>query len=275
MKRNKLFLPASLFPEYNNAVDRYMMASKIFNGGAEKVPSVHTIFFDRRGIEAYILELEGDEESGKFIKGSEVVLARIPTEKAKLSEIAMRFENYKVNRVNQGFEEPKVYPKELLSEYYEVNARLDVYCGELEELKKHLDEFKDEVEQESTEDVLKWGLRGFSKLRHGVIEKIDGQKCSITDSGVVIIDDIRSPYDHMAVSDYRKLAKQWNLDRADADRKKLLRNQQQAKSEGKQIPQALPVKSMLRVSINNLPKWPDWAKNYKEVVNDDSTFTTK
>jgi hypothetical protein len=217
--------------------------------------------------------LEGDPDSGKFIKGSEVVLARIPTEKAKLSEIAMRFENFKVNRVNQGFEEPKVYPKELLSEFYEVNARLDVYCGELEELKKHRNEFEDEVEQESTEDVLKWGLRGFSKLRHGVIEKIDGQRCSITDEGVVIIDDPRSPYDHMAVSDYRKLAKQWLTDRVDADRKKLLRLQSEAKAKGEQIPQAHP-KSMTRISINNLPKWPDWAKSYKEVVNDDSLSTT-
>jgi hypothetical protein len=275
MKRNKEFLPATKFPEYNKAVDRYMMASKVFNGGADKIPSVHTVFFDKRNMEAYMLELSGDPESGKYIKrGGEVVLALIPSHKARLNEIAKQFEKYKVNRVNQGFEEPSEMPKELLSELYDTSAKLTVYEGEYEELSKHLSEYADEEHENDDDKVLQWGLRQHGKLRNNQLESIDSQRCSQTEDGIIIIDDARSPYNGMAVSDYRKLARQWQLDREDADRKKLLRVQAEAKEKGERIPQALPVKSMHRVNINSLPKWPEFAKTH--LINSDSdSFITK
>jgi hypothetical protein len=271
MKRS--FLPIKDYPVYNNHVDMLLLASKIFNGGSEKIPSIHTIFFDRKGIEYYILELEGDPETGKLIKDKSVTSARIPAEKARLNEIEKQYEKYKYQRMQGGFEEPTEMPLELLNQWYLTHARLSVYTAELEECRKHLDEFTDKVDEESASKVLQWGLRGFSKLRDGQISLLDGQHCSMTDDGIMIIDDERSPYSGMACSDYRKLAKQWISERDDADRKKLLRVQQAAREKGETIPQALPTKSMVHVSINHLPKWPEWAKNFRTKVTNDSTIT--
>lgn len=268
MKRNKEFLPATKFPKYHNLVDRLMLASKIFNGGAEKIPSIHTIFWDKKGIEAYMMELSGGE-SGKIIKNGEVMLGRIPAEKARLNEIARQFENYKVNRVNQGFEEPQSLPIDLQNEYYETHARLTVYESELEELTKHLSEYVDEEEAKDDDKVLQWGLRGFSHLKNGICEEIDGQKCDFIGDVLCIV---KSPiYAGLSLPDYRKLSKNWLLEREDYARKKLLRIQQEQKLAGKPIPEQLPASSMKRVNISSLPKFPEWAINHLINIESDSS----
>jgi hypothetical protein len=272
MKRT--FLPIKDYPVYNDYVDKFLTQSKIFNGGSQMSTS-RKEFFDKKGTEQLIIELEGLDD-GKYRRNGEVILALIPQQKALIGKIQMDFERYKINRINQGYSEPDQMPKEMLDSYYAAEAKLTVLIAEAEEAHKRLTELlKDDPREIDEEKILQFGLRCFTKMHDGIVYKIDGQHVSQLDSGLLVVDDPRSIYDGIDLPSYRKLAREWQLQLQENDRKKLLRLQSEAKAEGKQIPQALPVKSMHRTSINSLPKFPSWAKNHKEIITYDSTSLSK
>jgi hypothetical protein len=62
----------------------------------------------------------------------------------------------------------------------------------------------------------------------------------------------------MLVSDYRRLAKEWQEQRRKAEDEAFKLLQEQYREQGLPAPKP-PVKSPSRVSKSSFPKWPEWA----------------
>jgi hypothetical protein len=216
--------------------------------------------WDKGNIIYHIAELEGDQE-GKYIHSGTKMTALIPLIQKKLSDLENMFAEHKKNRIKQGFNPSDIMPKEMMNEFYTLHARLFVYETEVEFLKKQLSEFVEKEEAESDSKVLIYGLQGYGKLSGGVLSTIDGQKVEEID-GIMVIVDKRSPYHGMSVPDYRELTRQWQADRKEADRQKLLRLQDEARAKGNLIPKQLPVQSPHKVSRASLLAWPTGVRNY-------------
>ncbi|MBN1181803.1 MAG: hypothetical protein JXB49_05905 [Bacteroidales bacterium] len=238
---------------YNEHYNMLRLSSQILNGGSIR-PSIHMIFWDKQSILGMILELEGNEQ-GKYFKSGELRYAKIPIVQEQLKSIKNRFYEYQRQKRNEGFEQTDKYPPFLERERLLTEAQLDVLKEELTELNRRLSTYTDQEKTESDSKVLAYGLRCHCKLKDGRIFTIDGQYVKEI-NGVMTINDQRSPYDKLPVSEYRQLAKQWLSDRKEADRKKLLRLQEQAKAENKPIPQSLGVSAPSKIARASLPKCP-------------------
>jgi hypothetical protein len=240
---NRKFLPIKDYPLYNDTVDRLMLQSAVLNSGSDTRPSVHTIFWDETTVRGYLMEIEGDKD-GQYFQSGEYYTAKKVKVLVELKKIEDAFVRYKKRRLGEGYEEPTEMPNEMLNEYYTWQARLTVLEAESEFLHKKLKEYTDKKQSEDDNRVLAFGLQGHGKF-HGirasnpdlenVLREMDGQKIAFSAEGVLIISDSRSPYNGMAVFDYRKLCDEW---RKDLTKKKILRSFR--------------------------PAWPTGAKNYLE-----------
>lgn len=247
MKRQ--FLPIASYPAYNEAVDLYMRNSKVYNSGSEQVQRT---FWDRSSIESKIFEIENN---------------LIPAVEQKVKDIENSFDDYKQKRIRTGHEEPTSMKPDMLREWYKTIARLTVYRGEVEELRKWLKEYSDHDQMIEDSKVLAYGLRGYGVF-HGtrasnptlvdVLKEIDGQRCELTDDEVLIIRDDRSPYNGMLVSDYRRLSREWLQERSKAEEQAFKLLQEQYEEQGLPVPKS-PAKAPSRVNKSSLPKWPEWA----------------
>ena len=233
------------------------------------MPDLHSVFWDKASITSNLLEIIGNDE-GTYLRRRVPTKAYKPLLLQKIADLEASFVRYKKDRLRLGYEEPTVMPPDMLNKYYLLQAELTVLNEEVKELNKRLAEYKDLDDIEGNRNVLAYGLRGYGKC-HGlkcgnpelvnILKEIDGQRCELTDEGLLIIDK-RSPYSGMLVSDFRKLAKEWQIQRQkeEAERFKLL--QEQYKEQGLPVPQEPPVKSPSKVPMSSLPKWPEWAINY-------------
>jgi len=255
---------------YNNFYCRYQNESSILNTGRNEIPSAHSIFYDRENIKIELLRRIGDQK-GQYFKEGRQSTAYIPFVEMKLAEIEERFENHKRHRVNEGYIEPKEMPKELLKERLQFEARLDVLNGECDILQKKLKEYADIEEIESASHVLEYGLQGSGHF-HGtkasdpdlinVLKEIDGQRITQTESGLLIINDKRSPYSGMSVADYRSLCNVYKEQLRAADKAKLKQLQIESKERGELVPEHLPFRTPHKVSLKSLPAWPEGVKNH-------------
>jgi len=248
-------------PQYNNLVDRLMVLSDILNGGRERVPSAFTQFWDRNLCASTLLELEGQAD-GRYTKKGLLTTAVKPYVEAQLRELEERFDEFKKTRVRQGFPLPTEMPSNMIHTKNQLEARLTVLDEEIRELKRRLAEFAKPEAEADDRNVLQYGLMESGKLRDNKLVKIDGQTVAENPDMIMVIHDDRSPYNGMAVADYRQLARQWRQERkrrADEEFKQL---QERCKAEGKSISQTPPIVAMKKVSKNSLPKWPDWAENH-------------
>jgi hypothetical protein len=109
------------YKPYNDKFDMLLIQSNILNTDA--VPSVHTILWDKRTIEAFTNELE---------------TVTIPNLKSKLAEVIEKFERYCTQRVSQGHARPTLWPPAMLTERVEIEAAIDVRGRELEFLQDKL-----------------------------------------------------------------------------------------------------------------------------------------
>ena len=257
MKRT--FLPINDFPAYNNALNYLLVNSNILNTGND-LPSVHSEFWDKQNIIFHIAELQGDSD-GNYIHQGSKLKALIPLTQVKIDVLKKKFEEIKKVKVKQGYAAPQIMSKEIMDEFYSLNARLTCHEAELEFLKKKLEEYTDKDQKEDDNLMLVYGLQAYCKLYENILISIDGQKVSEID-GIMVIDDKRSPYHGLAVEHFRELVKRYQADRKKANQEKLLRMQEEARSKGNFVPKQLPVKSPSRVSISSLPPYPMEYKNY-------------
>jgi len=227
----------------------------------------NAFFFDEGNIKGLILELEGsqgsevpEKQKGKYSLGNTWRIAVIPYLENELKEIEKRFEYFKKERVKQGYEAPLKMPPEMEAEYLKLSAQLSVRKEELRFLKEELKKIKKTRENSENKNVLKFGLRCSGQLQGGILKMIDGQNCDFVD-GVLCIVDHRSPYNGMAVSDYRKLAAKWRVEKHEEEIKKLVRLQKEARERGEPVPLTLPV-GVEEVPKEELPEWPEWAENH-------------
>lgn len=249
-------------PTYNHLVDKLMVLSDILNGGRERVPSAFTQFWDRNLCSSVLLELVGEAADGKYMKKGLLTTAVKPYLEAQLMELEQKFEQYKKDRIRQGFPMPTEMPGDMLKEKYGLEARLTVIDEEIRELRRRLDEFRQPEQEADDRHVLQYGLHEHGKLRDNKLVTIDGQRVAENPDMVMIISDDRSPYNGMAVSDYRQLARQWRADRKRMADEAFRQLQERCIAEGKPVPQAPPITSMRKVSRASLPKWPEGVVNH-------------
>lgn len=261
------FTPAAKFPEYNEAVDRGMVNSQILNGGS-MLPNGHSTFWDEQNTKAVLMEIIGDQQ-GYYHQSGEKKMAKKPYLLSRLEMLDKQFERLKKDSLQMGYPMPTEMPREMKSEFYNLKAQLTVAEEEIKELRTRLKVYADQKQEKEEGKVLMYGLRGFCKthgLRSGDPElcnrlaEIDYQKVSMNDEGFMFIDDKRSPYNGMLVTDYRKLAKQWWDELKKIQQEKLTRLNEERKAEGHPPLMESPWSTNCKFDKASLPVWPEWAK---------------
>lgn len=270
MIKNKLYLKDPKCKIYSETIDRLMLQSQILNGGNMQ-PNICTIFFTRENVKALLYQIQGNAE-GLCGTGIDSGVAKIPFVEMRLSEIDNQFKNYQKQQVLQGKSNPTEMPQNLLNERLKFEGQLFILNTEIEELNRRLKTFADAENVISESKVLQYGLICSGAL-HGIgtgyyesskaRAELDSQFLTMVPEGFLIIDDTRSPYDQMKVSDYHKLAKQWVKDRLERELVKFKALQATCKAEGKPIPQQQAVTARKKVSKDSLPKWPEYAIKYE------------
>jgi hypothetical protein len=242
------------------------MESNILN--QESKPNVNSVLFDKTNIQTEIQKINNEK-----------VRNSLPDLQNQLDDLEQEFKYYQKERIGQGYEKPLSMTQEQLERKWEIEARIDIVTEEIEILQDKLKNINEKVVKESNANMLRYGLQCASR-NHGlnqpndklinVMKEIDGQTVSMCPEGLLIITDEASPYNGMAVSDYRKLSKQWHADRLKKDEELLLKLQKEAKANGDPIPRATEQSFNRTVSKADLPKFPDWAKKYSmKVVEED------
>jgi len=270
---------------YNDFYCKFQVESSILNSGSETIPSAYTILWDKQNLEAELRRIVGDKK-GLYAQGRESYIAFIPSVEMRLQEIADGFKGYCRQKINQGHEKPTEWPKELLTEKLQNEARLDVLQGEKEKIEKRLKQLNDVVTKVDDSKVLQFGLicsgsfHSIGTPRYAperAKAELDGQYLTMVPEGFLIIDDPRSPYHLMKVSDYHRVAKQWVKDRMQADKEKLLIMQAKAKENYEPLPQSTGLNLSGKIDKKDLPKWPDWAIKYEpeKSITDDKIKRTK
>ncbi len=256
------------YPIYDDLFDRKRLESNILN--YDPIPSIHTIIEDKQNLQSLLLERVGDEE-GNYYRSGIARRAFLPMIRSKLYAIHVQFEIIKETFVKRGFEKPTTLPNDLRDKQLRLFAEEDVTLEEIETLELKIKNFTDREQEEDNSRVLEYGLKcsghfwGFKAPTEEMVNQLhdlDGQLITMHPDGFLIIDDKRSPYDGMKVSDYHKLAKAWTMERLKSDGEKLKRLQKEAKEQGHPVPSQLKASSSKKVDRNSLPKWPSWAQKH-------------
>lgn len=268
------------YQTYTDFYIRYKMSSRVLN--PNDVPGMDSIFFDKENITTELLTRIGDQH-GKYMRGGSEQTAYITYLELRLAEIDKRFKAYQKQRVNTGYPEPTEMPKELLKEKLNYQARLDVTDVEIEFLTKKLKAFTDAEENKTDGEVLEYGLLGNGRY-HGthatnpdlinVLKEIDGQRITQTSSGLLIINDLRSPYSGMSVTDYRELCAVWYQQDKIHRNRKLKALKARAKEEGLPVPSHLAARAPCKVSKSSLLTWPEGVRNWLEDPEEDSSSSS-
>ena len=155
---------------------------------------------------------EGDEDGQCNLPEQD--LGYIPAQHQHLADIDQKFKDIQQTAINEGKYPPDEMPPELFREKLLAEAKIDVMTEELEEIVKMIKNYVEPVKELENEKVLKYGPCGTGRLRFGIVNIIDGQKCGQTSKRLLIIKDPLSPYNGMAVADYSmKVVKPWTIAR--------------------------------------------------------------
>jgi hypothetical protein len=252
---------SSLAPEfktYSDYFDKYLIESTILNDRNQRI-NIHTQFADLNGMKSTLYQLQGDEKGRYTNSWGEEVYSFIRSAENQLSEIKIRFESYVNNRVAQGHAKPTQWPPELLKERLRLEAHIDVMNREAEWLRYAINNYKEKEAVKRSSKVLEYGPRGNGTLRNGQLCEIDGQLTAFKDD-VLIISDPASPYNGMAVSDYRDhVVKPWTADRRKA---MIEKEQQRAQDLLKKGKSDIEVHlSRRKIHPSSLPPWPECVPN--------------
>jgi hypothetical protein len=255
-------------PVYTDALNRFRQASRILN--RDFIPDLHSVIEDRQNLEGLLLERQG--EGGVYFRGKEQRTAYLPAIRAKIRDVEVQFKRVQEQLIKSGYEKLEEMPIELQNEKLKLLAEETICLEEIDLLEQKIKIFADSEQHIDDGHVLEfglkcsghfWGSKTSNWEMKNQLHDLDGQLISMHKQGFLIIDDKRSPYNGLKVSDYHKLAKQWTMDRLIADKERLKRLQAEAKAEGKPVPSMLPLHGTKRVDKNSLPAWPEGAVNYK------------
>jgi hypothetical protein len=252
-------------PLYDNLIVKFRNGSSILN--PEKIPSVHSIMWDRSTLLSYLRTYKGSEKDGTY-KGSEkeYVMAIIPGIEEQLKALEDAFAGYQLQRTDQGFAKPEDWPKELLDKKLQLEAKLDVAKEELAKIEGKLNSMREKEENADDSKVLKYGPVCTGRLFQGILVELDSQIIGKIDD-TLIIRDKRSPYNGMAVADYRDLSRRWLAEIRRADAEILKQRQAKALSEGRPVPRShSSISPVTRVKRELLPMWPVGIQNYLETI---------
>lgn len=258
MGSKRRYHPIGREPVYDHFFDLFRVSSQILN--RDTFPSSSSVFFDKQGLLNEMRRIQGDE-NGEFTINDQKNPAEIPLIKAKLRMIDETFTAYCKQRVNSGFAKPDKMPIEMHEMQMKLFARLDTLIEELEEVENKLKSITEVERKEDESMILCYGLRGFGKLRGGVLVMLDYQRVIQNNDGLLII--ANGPYKGMLVTDYRVLINRYQSERKEAERKQLLQLQERAISENRPVPKNLPIASMRKVSVGSLPPFPKDFKKYE------------
>lgn len=244
-----------LHPVYDKRFDRFRINSQIINSG-NTFPSVSMIIWDKGAIALELKKLQDEV---------------IPSIANRLRNIDNEFARYQKMRVAQGYSQPTQMTIENYENKMVLEAQYDVCLEEAEDLEKKLESYLQAEQREADTHMLEWGLNEVSKL-HGLqasdptmtdcLKSIDGQKVEFTADGVLIINDEKSPYSGMAVSDYREMAKEWRANQRRKEMEKFKLLQQSYAEQGLVAPSTPHASAPRKVARGPLPKWPDKVRNY-------------
>jgi hypothetical protein len=230
---------------------------------------------EKSGLQSALNIIKGDEE-GRYFSASErkSYPAQRTELKAEIAACEKEFERFQTQRVNAGYRRTETWPQLLRERKLKLEAALIVCEEEISELKKRILSFVEKVEAEEDRNILKYGPRGSGRLRNGKLCEVDGQRV-VEINGRLIIDI--GPFDGLEVSCYMDVVDAWKAELRRQDAEKLALLQAEAKRFGKDIPKALPFKSLKTVNVNSLPGWPVdretglAARNWKKHVVEESS----
>lgn len=197
-------------PFYDKRHDAFRVSAPMLNAKV-RAESIRFCVFDvtnKESLSVLRAEWMGNER-GEYERNNEPCPAYIPAVEHALKELERQLEQYQQTQVNTGHARPGE-PVEMYRKRLELEAKLDCYLEELEQIEKWL-EFAVEVKEHETDvDVLHRGPRGGGKLLHGFLHMVDGQRCEQV-NGIITIVDERSPYNGMMTADYYgSVVKPWH-----------------------------------------------------------------
>jgi hypothetical protein len=258
-------------PIYDETFNRELAASNILNPNPDEKPSVHTEIWDKRNIEANVRIFEGTE-NGFYYKNGEKLRCYLGSIEDILTDIDKKFEDWKQERINLGYEPSETMPENLLNLKDTWRAKYEVRILELGRLRQMLKSFTDSETEKEDENMLRFGMICSCKLEGGVVKRIDGQpvisKTIDKNQSILIIS--RGPFAGLSVVAYRKLAEIWKADQEVKAQEELKKIQERQAQLGLPISQSPPSTFGMRVALESLPKFPPDEINYlQEKVNED------
>lgn len=211
---------------------------------------------DKRGMQHELYNLCGDDKGRIKVDQYTDGLALIPDVEEQIRNLHWKFEDYCKRKEREGFEVPDKMPPEMHNELMKLQARLDVYNLEKEALEQRLSE----IQSVENPDCLKFGPVGSGQLLNGDLVAIDGQRVERL-NGKLVITEPGSPYQGMAVVDYRKLVSDPWLKQQN-DKLNALIKQRQEEFKLKGFSDIVIPTRRRSISKESLPKWPEGVINY-------------
>jgi len=246
------------YKQYNDFFDRFLLNSNILNGGNQAI-SVHTEFHDLVTLKRILVQLEGDETGRYKSHSGETVFSSISLAKKKLAAVQNQFDSYCDTKEAQGHARPKSWPSHLLEERLRCEAKLDVTLREAEAIRDRIAQYQALENTEHIKGVLAYGPLGNGRLRDGILVEIDGQTCDYKNDTLIIFDSA-SPYNGMAVSDYREfVCKPWLEERRRWQAEKERKRAQEILEKGFSDIEIRLGKRKIDKSC--LPAWPECVPN--------------
>lgn len=203
--------------KYDSILRRLRLESELLNGGNKSATMATLNRVDKTHLEYIKTQLIG-ENGGGTVKDEareipsyhgiyrdeekETYLATIPLIEKQLKQLERQFEAENQIRINTGVKPMEEMPSYLLEEKVTMEAKLDLYKEELDEVERLLSEMDKKQEKIHNEKIKNLKPIGIKKLKGGIVSIIDGQNVSITIEGFLIINDPASPYHGVFVDDY-------------------------------------------------------------------------
>jgi len=268
MSRRKIYQDTGNqdYKTYSEVYDNLRLRSDILKNRS----GMHINLNDERGLLSELNQLIGTKD-GKWLyaEANTWKIAAIPAVLQELIELEKQFQRYRQQRINNGFamipDSPESYPPELKKKLQTLQAKEDVFNEEVSFLTKALEVYANSKKVEQDRSVLKYGCKQVAKGggELGSIRIIDGQNVSLI-GGIPVINDSQSPYDGMAVMDYRSvICKLFQVQRNQIKVIRLAKAQQVAKEAGEPIPTDVSL-GIVAVSRASLPAWPSGVTNHKK-----------
>lgn len=257
---------------YENFYDRFFAQSNILHEGGMPTAFSKNLS-DKEGINQELLAKFGiqDEQDPHFEEFyddnyQEWTSSTALRLKTQQKELDIKFKNFCQQKINTGYEKPKKMPPEFYEKQMRIFAEKDVLAEEVKFLQKRLKRLAEQNGKINSQKILQYGLRGAGKIKNNILVVLDGQNISIAQpEEILFIDDKRSPYNGMAVVDYRKLSIEW--------RKEKIRLEDEALEK---IKKSVNPSEIKRHFFPKFPEYPkDWKHYTKEVKFTRKTNETK